>query len=101
MAQLIVLYNPPADPAAFDRYYHKTHIPLAKKIPGLRSYVISDGPIQALAGIAPHLIAILQFDSLADLNSALASPESQAAAADLSNFASGGATLLIHATKAV
>ena len=52
-------------------------------------------------GIAPHLIAILNFDSLADLNTALASPEGQAAAADLSNFASSGATLLIYDMKAV
>ena len=101
MAQLLVLYNTPAEPAAFDRYYQQTHIPLAKKIPGLRSYVISNGPVQALAGIAPHLIAILRFDSMADLNAALASPESKAAAADLSNFASAGATLLIQDTKAL
>jgi len=47
-------------------------------------------------GIAPHLIAILNFDSLADLNTALASPEGQAAAAALSNFATGGAMLLIY-----
>jgi uncharacterized protein (TIGR02118 family) len=92
MAQLFILYNTPSDRAAFDRYYHQTHIPLAKKIPGLRSYVISNGPVQALAGSAPHLVAILHFDSLADLTAALASPEGQAAAADLSNFASAGAT---------
>src|ERR1700730_7229383 len=101
MAQVLVLYNTPADPAVFDRYYHQTHIPLAQKIPGLRSYVISKGSVQALAGIAPHLVAILHFDSLADLNAALASPEGQAAAADLSNFASAGATLLIYDSKAV
>ena len=101
MAQLLVLYNTPADSAAFDRYYHETHIPLAKKIPGLRSYVISDGAAQALAGIAPHRVAVLHFDSLADLNAALASPEGQAAAADLPNFAVGGATLLIYDSKAV
>ena len=63
--------------------------------------MISNGPAQALAGIAPHLVAILHFDSLADLNAALASPESQAAAADLTNFASGGATLLIYDSKTV
>jgi uncharacterized protein (TIGR02118 family) len=57
--------------------------------------------LQALAGIAPHLIAILNFDSMADLNAALASPEGQAAAADLSNFASAGAILLIYDIKAV
>jgi uncharacterized protein (TIGR02118 family) len=101
MAQLLVLCNTPADPAAFDRYYHQTHIPLAQKIPGLRSYLISSGPVQALAGTAPHLIATLNFDSMADLNAALGSPEGQAAAADLSNFASGGAALLIHNSRAV
>ena len=101
MAQLLVLYNSPADPAAFDRYYHQKHIPLAQKIPGLRSYVISNGPVQPLAGTAPYLVAILHFDSLADLNAALASPEGLAAAADLSNFASTGATLLIYDSKAV
>lgn len=101
MAQLLVLYNATADPAAFDRYYLQTHVPLAQKIPGLRSFVISNGPVQALAGTAPHLIAILNFDSLADLNAALASPEGRAAGADLANFASAGATLLIQDTKAL
>jgi uncharacterized protein (TIGR02118 family) len=99
MAQILVLYNAPADP--FDRYYQQTHIPIAKKIPGLRSYVISNGPVQALAGTAPHLVAILQFDSMADVNAALVSSEGQAAAGDLPNFASSGASLLIYDDKAV
>jgi uncharacterized protein (TIGR02118 family) len=101
MAKLIVLYNTPKDTAAFNSYYQETHIPIAKKIPKLRSYEVSNGPVQALVGIAPHLIATLQFDSMADLNAALASSEGQAAAADLANFASGGATLLISDSKAV
>jgi uncharacterized protein (TIGR02118 family) len=99
MAQLLVLYNTPVDPIAFDRHYRETHIPLASKIPGLRSYSISNGPVQALAGTAPHLIATLEFDSMAGLNAALASPEGQAAAADVPNFASAGATLLIYDSK--
>ena len=101
MTQLIVLYNTPRDPAAFESYYQQTHIPIAKKIPGLRSYSVSNGSVQALAGTAPHLIATLAFDSMADLQSALASAEGQAAAADVANFATGGATLLIHETKSV
>jgi uncharacterized protein (TIGR02118 family) len=99
MAQLLVLYNTPADPAAFDRYYCETHIPIAKKIPGLGSYRINDGPVQAPAGNAPYLIAILDFDTMADLNASLASPEGRAAAADVPNFASGGVTLLIFDSK--
>ncbi|MFN7998618.1 MAG: EthD family reductase [Bryobacteraceae bacterium] len=101
MAQVLVLYNAPADPAAFDRYYRETHIPLAHKIPGLRSYTVSSSPVQALAGSAPYLVAILTFDSMADIHAALVSPEGQATAADLQNFASGGATLLMYDHKAV
>lgn len=101
MAQILVLYNTPADPAAFDRYYHETHIPIAKKIPGLRSCQISTGTVHALAGTAPYLVAALNFDSMADLQAALTSPEGQTAAADVRNFASGGATLLIYDSKTV
>ena len=57
--------------------------------------------MQALAGTAPHLVAVLEFDSMADISAALASPEGQATAADLPNFASGGATLLIYDSKSV
>jgi uncharacterized protein (TIGR02118 family) len=101
MAQVLVLYNTPADPAAFDKYYHETHIPLANKIPGLRSYVINAAPVQALAGSAPYLVAELTFDSMADISAALLSPEGQATAADLPNFATAGATLLLFDTKNV
>lgn len=100
MARLLVLYNQPADPAAFDLYYSETHIPLAKRIPGLRSYVVSSGGVGLIAGAQPsHLVAELEFDSMADLQAAMASAEGQAAAADLANFASGGVTILAFATK--
>ena len=99
MAQILVLYHTPTDSVAFDRYYRETHIPIARKIPGLRSYRISDGPVRALAGTVPYLVAILDFASMADVSAALASSEGQAAAADLPNFASGGATLLIYDSK--
>lgn len=95
MPQILVLYHQPADPAAFDRYYFETHVPIASKIPKLRSSTVSKGSIQALAGTAPHLVARLEFDSMADIQAALMSPEGQATAADLANFATGGATILV------
>lgn len=101
MAQILVLYHTPADAAAFDRYYRETHIPIAKKIPGLRSYTINASPIQSLGGSAPYLIAELNFDSSEEMSAALMSEEGQAAAADVSNFATGGATLLMFETKLV
>jgi uncharacterized protein (TIGR02118 family) len=101
MAQILVLYNAPANPAAFDKYYHENHIPLAKRIPGLRSYIVSAAPPRVLAGNSAYLVAELNFDSMADIEAALASPEGQATAGDLPNFADGGATILIFETSAV
>ncbi len=102
MAQVIALYKKPADPAAFDRYYHATHVPLAKTLPGLRSYEISIGPVGTPAGEAPlHLVAILGFDSMAAIQAALTSPQGAATAGDLANFAQAGVELLMFDTKAV
>ena len=36
MHDVIVLYNRPAAPDAFDAYYRDTHIPLVHKLPMLR-----------------------------------------------------------------
>jgi uncharacterized protein (TIGR02118 family) len=94
LATLLVLYKTPTDAAAFDKHYAETHIPLAKKIPGLRSYRVSKGAAVTPAGASNvHLVATLTFDSMADLQKGLGSAEGAAAAGDLSNFASGGADL--------
>ena len=102
MAQLLVLYKTPTDPAAFDRYYFSKHVPLAKKIPGLRKYTVTQGPVLTPSGPSPfHLIATLEFDDVGAIQKAFASSEGQAAAADIKNFASGGANLVMAETKTV
>jgi uncharacterized protein (TIGR02118 family) len=102
MAQLLVLYKTPTDPAAFDRYYFARHVPLAKKIPGLRNYTVTQGPVLTPSGPSPfHLIATLEFDSVGAIQKAFASPEGQAAATDLKNFATGGANLVMAETKTI
>ena len=99
MAVLIAVYKTPKDTAAFDRYYHETHSPLAKKVPGLKSYEISKGPVVMPGGASNvHLVAILTFDSMAALQAGMASPEGRAAAGDLPNFADGGVDLLVFDT---
>ncbi len=102
MAQLIALYKQPADTAAFDDHYVSTHIPLAKKIPGLRSYAVSTGTVGTPGGpSAYHLVAVLGFDSLADIQAGLGTPEGAAAAGDLANFAQAGVELLMFDSKPV
>ena len=101
MAKLVALYKTPTDPAAFDEYYDETHIPIARKIPGLRHYEISRGPVATPAGPSGvHLVAILSFDSLAAIQAAFGSPEGQAAVADVQKFATGGIDLFMFETAA-
>lgn len=103
MASLVVIYRTPKDPAAFDAYYFSKHAPMAKStIPKLRRYDVSEGIVASPAGASGvHLVATLTFDSMADIQAAFASPEGQAAAADLANFADGGADLLFFNTREV
>ena len=100
MTDVVVLYKTPKDTAAFDKYYAATHIPLAKKMPGLRKYQVSKGPVGTPAGPSGiHLVAILSFDSVAAIQAAFGSAEGKATATDVPNFASGGADILIFETK--
>jgi uncharacterized protein (TIGR02118 family) len=102
MARLLVMYKAPQDAAAFDKHYAEKHIPLAKKIPGLRQYEVSQGVVATPAGPSGyHLVAILQFDDMAAIQKAFASPEGQAAAADVQTFATGGADMFIFDSKDV
>jgi len=101
-AQLLAMYGAPTDPTAFEQHYRGTHIPLAKRMPGLRSYSVSKGPVSAGDGKPPYfLVAVLEFDSMEAIGAAVASPEGQAAVADVPNFATGGATILTYETESV
>jgi uncharacterized protein (TIGR02118 family) len=87
MAELVVIYKTPKDTGAFDKHYAEVHIPLAKKIPGLRKYQISQGSVTSPAGPSGvHLVAILHFDDVAAIQKAFGSAEGQAAAGDLKNL---------------
>ena len=96
MATLLVMYKTPTDPAAFDAHYRSHHVPLAHALPGLRGFEISEGPVATPAGpCGVYMIATLRFDDMAAIQAAFASPEGQAAAADVATFASGGAEMMM------
>ena len=102
MAKLFAIYQQPADASAFDAYYFGKHVPLAKTIPGLRSYEVTKGDVMGMAGKhAVYLVAILEFESMAAIGVAMASAQGQAAAADLANFASAGVEIMMGETKMV
>ena len=102
MARLVVIYKTPKDAAAFDKHYYVTHIPIAKKIPGLRKYEVSQGPIVTPAGPSDfHLVATLHFDDMAAIQKAFASPEGQAAAADVRTFTTDPPHMLLFENREV
>lgn len=95
MKRVIVLYGTPEDPVAFDRHYAEVHTPLTTAMPKLAGFEISRGPVTAAPDDeAPYLVATLSYACDEDLAASLASPEGQAAVADLANFASGGVRIL-------
>ena len=88
MAQMIVIYKTPKNPAAFDRHYFEVHIPLARQLPGLRKLETNRGPIISLYGASDvHLVATLHFDSLSDITAAFMSECGRACAADRQQLA--------------
>ncbi|HZL87910.1 MAG TPA: EthD family reductase [Pirellulaceae bacterium] len=95
MIRLLVLYGHPTDPAAFDRYYRENHIPIAKRMKGLKKWTI--GKVQGTPdGTTPpfYYVADLYLETREDFERLLASPEGQAAVADVPNYATGGVTFL-------
>ena len=91
MYQVIALYGAPKDPEHFRSYYVNKHLPLAARLPGLKSSHYSFD----IQGTAPYF-CIWQ-GVFADAGAALAAMGSDIGAqvaADVSNYADGGFTLL-------
>ncbi|MDF3283604.1 MULTISPECIES: EthD family reductase [unclassified Gordonia (in: high G+C Gram-positive bacteria)] len=99
--RVAVCYGQPADPAAFDDYYERVHIPLANAIPGLTEYTYAK--VSTLDGSEPpyYSVASLYFADDDSLKAGLGSPEMAAAAGDVPNFATGGVTMFTHAETSV
>jgi uncharacterized protein (TIGR02118 family) len=94
MVKAVVLYGPPEDPDAFERYYADTHTALAKAIPGLQRFEAGRGLGTPDGGAVPYQrIAELTFADMDALQAGLGSDEGQAAVNDIQNFATGGVTV--------
>jgi uncharacterized protein (TIGR02118 family) len=82
------MYPEPTDRAAFDRHYHDVHLPLAKQLPGLRSYNVSRNKPAPIRGESSYyLVAELEWDDMDTLRSNFASPLGQELARDVDHLA--------------
>jgi uncharacterized protein (TIGR02118 family) len=87
MIRFLVLYPEPLDVEAFERHYREVHIPLAKKLPGLRRYSVGRNAT-AIRGEEPYyLVAELEWDDMASLQRDFKSQLGQETARDVDNLA--------------
>ena len=94
MHRVLALYPMPQDPEHFRRYYRDTHVPIVRKLPGLKAFRYSL-EVAALEGDSPYFcIAELEFESVEALMTAVLSAEGRATVADVANYATGGVTFL-------
>lgn len=96
MFRLTSHYHYPEDPDAFLEHYRSTHAVLVAKLPGVRSY--GWGLAEMPDGSKPphFLVTVADWDSKEDLLAALASPEGQAAEADVPKLHSSGVDVNFH-----
>ena len=93
-ARLIVLYDQPEDPAAFDAHYRDVHAPIVRRYPSVRELrLIKTTWVGRTPG--PYLMAEMLFDSRSDLDAALMSEAGVESGRDLRNFAGAGFSIVI------
>jgi uncharacterized protein (TIGR02118 family) len=94
-AKIVVLYQHPDDPAAFDTRYFDGHVPLVMQLPGLRRLEVHRG----LGKDAPYYLLVeMAFDSLADLRTCMRSEMMGLVVEDANEFAAGLFTVLVVET---
>jgi uncharacterized protein (TIGR02118 family) len=82
MAKMTVIYQAPEDVEFFERHYFDVHIPLAKQLPGLIKYEISNNAIISTTGHSSYRIANLYFESMEAMKNAFVSEVGQKCAVD-------------------
>lgn len=98
-AKILVLFGKPTDPQLFDKQYWEEHVPMAKKMPGLKKFTVHK--IVPPPGRDPpyYQIVEMEFDNMDALKRATKSPESQESTKHASKIATGGMTFLYAESK--
>ena len=100
MKKVTVLYGQPTNVEAFENYYKNKHLPIAATMKGVEKMELTK-VLGTPDGATPdfYRIAEMYFKDMEQLQETMGSPEGQATAADLANFATGGVTLMIGAVE--
>ena len=83
MVRFLVLYPEPTDVDGFERHYFGVHVPLVRKLPGLRRYTVGRGTSPVRGDAAWYMVAELDWDDMESLRRDFASDLGRESAADL------------------
>jgi uncharacterized protein (TIGR02118 family) len=78
----VIWKNRPTDVEAFHEHYRDVHIPLGKRLPGLRRYTLSVEP-QPVRGEQVYAVAQLDWDDMEAAQQAFATETGKALAEDV------------------
>ena len=99
MHKMVVLYPQPADPDHFRDYYVTNHLPLATRLPGLLAWRYSFD-VAATHGQAPYFAVFeAEFADAAAMTASRSSPQGRQVAADVANYATGGAVVIHYPVR--
>ena len=87
MVKLVVLYKKPTDVSAFETHYRESHLPLVRKMPGVRKIDVSHFTGSPGGEALYYMMAEVCFDDKAAMMAALGSPEGKAAGKDIMSVA--------------
>lgn len=98
-AKIIVLFGKPTDPQLFDKQYWDEHVPIAKKMPGLRKYTVHKVTSAPRGEPAFYQVVELEFDNMDSLKNAISSQAGKDSGRHGVKIATGGMTFLYAESK--
>lgn len=98
-AKIIVLFGKPTDPQLFDKQYWDEHVPIAKKMPGLRKYTVHKIVSAPRGEPAFYQVVELEFDNMDSLKNAISSQAGKDSGRHGVRIATGGMTFLYAESK--
>jgi len=88
MMKLIALYKKPEEVTDFDRHFDSVHIPLIRKVPGLRKLEVTRITGAPIGESKYHAMLELYFDDRDAMDRSISTPEGKAVLRDVMSFAS-------------
>ena len=99
MVRMLIVYGSPSDPEAFDRHYREQHVAIARKLPHLHAYSLSEDVRGHDGQGRGERVETFDFSDRRMLEEALASDDGKAMLADTESMAKDGLMMLTFEVK--